>query len=65
MAAPADMTPSCFTLNTRGYYKCNFAYRNRRVDSATDKRLWSPESAITVVNISHTVDSSDNGARFT
>ncbi|KAJ1830769.1 hypothetical protein LPJ63_004729, partial [Coemansia sp. RSA 2711] len=60
MAAPADMTPSCFTLNTRGYYKCNFAYRNRRVDSATDKRLWSPESAITVVNISHTVDSSDN-----
>ncbi|KAJ2358546.1 hypothetical protein GGF43_000738, partial [Coemansia sp. RSA 2618] len=63
-AAPGDVTPACFMLSTRGFYKCNFFYHSRSINSVSSDDAWSPESAIKIANSSRTAEPSDHGTRF-
>ncbi|KAJ2558983.1 hypothetical protein GGH12_005604 [Coemansia sp. RSA 1822] len=64
IVAPSDLTPACFTLSTRGFFKCNFFYHSDNLEDVANNTTWSPKNAITIANISRTVEPSSHGTRF-
>ncbi|KAJ2593524.1 hypothetical protein IWW49_000450 [Coemansia sp. RSA 1797] len=64
IVAPSELTPACFSLSTRGFFKCNFFYNSDNLEDVTNNTAWSPKNAITIANISHTIEPSSHGTRF-
>ncbi|KAJ2846182.1 hypothetical protein IWW36_004471, partial [Coemansia brasiliensis] len=63
-AVSSKLTPACYTLNTRGFYKCNYFYHDDDIESLGNASTWTPETAIKILNISHTTESVDSSTLF-
>ncbi|KAJ2451135.1 hypothetical protein EV183_003819 [Coemansia sp. RSA 2336] len=63
-AVSSKLTPACYMLNTRGFYKCNYFYHSGDIEDLDDASAWTPETAIKILNISHTTESAGSSTVF-
>ncbi|KAJ2646471.1 hypothetical protein IWW40_005388, partial [Coemansia sp. RSA 1250] len=56
VAVSSKLSPACYTLNTRGFYKCNYFYHSDDIKDLDGTSTWTPETAIKILDISHTTE---------